>query len=82
MSVKEYTRVKKRGVIIFRLNGFIDLGKIIVMLKRRHILERVEVEYIMIDREPAQLIIFALFFLKQGQINGAVFPYANYQNNN
>jgi hypothetical protein len=79
-DVKEYTRVKKNGVVICSFLSFIDLKEIIFILKKRSIKGKMEVEYIM--RYRAEFVTYALFFYHDYVRVGMVFPYLNYRNNN
>ena len=78
-DVKEYTRVKKKGVIICSFSLFIDIKDIIVILKNRNIKGKVEIEYIM--RHQGVFYTYALFFYHDYVRVGMIYPYSNYQNN-
>jgi hypothetical protein len=78
MTVKEYTRIVKNEIIIFRKKGFHDLKEMKERLcpnkKYRH-----RIEYIFTNRGK---IYIAASFMFHGKIKVAmVFPYWSCQNN-
>ncbi len=80
--MKEYTCVKKNDAEILKLNGFVELKKIIHLLRYRKLNGKCHIEHYIIDKISNEKHIIALHFLKDFKVTGVVYPYANFQNNN
>jgi len=79
IDVELRVRVRKKRVLIFSFRHFVSLDDIKLRLEKRNIEDRVEVEYIVIDKQKRYTI--ALYFLKANKITGVVFPCGYFQNN-
>jgi hypothetical protein len=77
MKVKEYTRVIKDNIIIFRQAGFQCIKDINRQLNCK---DKYRIEYIITDSK--NIVLCALFMFHGTVKVGSVFPYGYFQNNN
>lgn len=78
--MKEVTRVKQNGNIIYQYDNFIELYDLIYNLKIKGLTGKYDVEYILIDGK--QNYTYCLYFLKNTDVMGFIYPYANNGSNN
>lgn len=80
MVVREYTRVKKNNVIIFRKKGVVSLNNVIKNLKKRGVNDRFQIEYVLTQNRIAHPYAIHLFNQECIKV-GMIFPYGCYENN-